>query len=383
MYKSTRGQVALVPVQQSTTHAAAPALAAPPAHQPFLTPADSYQEDDARTLDGETRPAQSAAELHFGDTLGSCDLDEHELKHGSTWNFDENCGGGGGGTPPTALPAHQPAGADNARSVKFAARDGNPSLSQSVTSVGYDEAYDHAAAETSISTPPDSQPASPQPKPLPQRPQQPNRAVVPTATSPTGSPSLSSSSSAAAAAAAPRPRLLGAQPQQNNSATAAAVSTTAGPASAPAASGAPASFATAAATASGAPAAPASPASPASPVAPSRPALGPNFVLEVYALDRAGRRLHSAARPVGAPPPLCRLRSGDLLKASGSGSSVLGPGTNVHTLDAELEARLLHLGRPLPCQIALCVVKQEMLARERERERERVVRWVWGVKGMV
>jgi hypothetical protein len=80
----------------------------------------------------------------------------------------------------------------------------------------------------------------------------------------------------------------------------------------------------------------------------------PGFIIEVYALDRKGRRLEGYSRmaPGAKPPPLFRLRDGDLLMSALSGGK-LGPDTDMNVLDTELEARLLSLGRPLPCQVAL------------------------------
>jgi hypothetical protein len=77
------------------------------------------------------------------------------------------------------------------------------------------------------------------------------------------------------------------------------------------------------------------------------------FVLEVYVLDRQGRRLQDARNPDRDPPPLCRLKQGCALEATTISGQKLETKSNINVIDTEIEARLLNLGRPLPSQIAL------------------------------
>jgi len=80
----------------------------------------------------------------------------------------------------------------------------------------------------------------------------------------------------------------------------------------------------------------------------------PGFIIEVYALNRNGTRLHGSSQmaPGARPPPLFQLRDGGLL-VSALSEERLGLDTDINVLDAEVEARLLSLGRPLPSQVAL------------------------------
>ena len=80
----------------------------------------------------------------------------------------------------------------------------------------------------------------------------------------------------------------------------------------------------------------------------------PAFIIEVYALNRKGTRLHGSSQlaPGARPPPLFCLQGGGLL-VSALSDERLGLDTDINVLDAEVEARLLSLGRPLPSQVAL------------------------------
>jgi hypothetical protein len=81
--------------------------------------------------------------------------------------------------------------------------------------------------------------------------------------------------------------------------------------------------------------------------------LSPGFEIEFYALDRRGRRLDDPMAPVYEPPVLFRIRDGDILQSAMGSHAKINAETEIEALDMEIESRLLSVGRPLPCMVAL------------------------------
>ena len=85
-----------------------------------------------------------------------------------------------------------------------------------------------------------------------------------------------------------------------------------------------------------------------------------DFVLKVYALNRQGRQLVNSFSLVPRmntkrflATPIFELPAGEQLRSrSGHESHVLGLDMTAEGLDEEIEARLLEIGRPLPCEVS-------------------------------